>query len=547
MPVCRAAFNEFAPPRDTFDLGQFWRDNPAGIIVSAALLAIVCLTGLRSAKAEHKTRSAHGRVVAHMELSRSAYVKQQKSLRAAGWPVCASMLVHLRTRWTCGSLLYPIEGDPMDASQRLFTITTTVITTCAVNIVFHQLNDNAKEICETSEGPGVGCTDELDSRGLCICAVYACDSPGCNNCVACDTITSCHASCTEVQPSTWRPVILSSCIVTPVVFCLNWAFKWWHKPLVDAVSNIVALPATLANSARLFSARQHADRFSPQQTTDRQDESINEAVAERRTALAALLPYGVSLICSIGSIFIIASISRAMSSRMTWAWILSVIYSLALKWAIIDPVKVTVLTPVFSWAQRHHWSQRLVKFLYAVCLGTTKPHHFRDHVQRVIVLQRNLKSARRQLMRERIAAVRERDTAALDRAHEERVSTATSDGVRKRLKAKHQQQRQEMLVRLAAIDQQLEAVVEGERNAYDCVANVAGTRPPNALAARRLMQDFEEACQQAMNTLRHDQQAATEVRVYTLWFLVLCKALTTSERCSLFAYWNIRIYALCSD
>ncbi len=416
----------------------------------------------------------------------------------------------------------------MDASQRLFTVTTTVIVMCAVNIMFHRPNDNTKEVCETSEELGRRCTDDLDSRGRCVCAVYACDSPGCNSCVACNTIASCDASCDEVQPSE-QAVILSSFIVTPVVFCLNKAFEWWHSPVADAVSNMV-VPSAATSRGRISvlqlpNAGQCTDGTSRLQTADKQDESNSaddigdRAVAERRTAFAAIIPYGLAMAIAIGSIVVIASISRPMSGQSTWEWILSVTFSLAVKWIIIDPVKVIVLTPVLSLAQRHQWNQRVMKFLSAVCLGTTDPH-LRGHLHHAFELQRSLKRARLRLMQERVDAVRERDTAALSRAHEERVSMTTSDDVRKWLKAKHQKQQQEMLDRLAAVDRQLEQMVEGEQDAYGCVANVVENHSPDIIAARKLAQDLEQECQQAMATVRQDQQAATEVRVHSVRFSV---------------------------
>lgn len=405
----------------------------------------------------------------------------------------------------------------MNPSQRLFTITTTVIITCAVNIVFHQVKDNTKEVCETSEELGRRCTDELDSSGRCMCVVYACNSPGCN-CTACGTIASCDTFCDEIQSPGLGPVILSSCIVTPVVFCLNQAFKWWHKPVMDAVSQMVLPPS---KSVRLFNVRQHTGRFE-HQTADRQDQSNSGDVAERRTVFSASFPYGLALAIAVGCIFVIASTSRPMSSRMTWEWVLSVIYSLVLKWFIIDPMKVLILAPVLSLVERNQWSQRLMKFLRALCLGNTDPH-FQDRARRAIVLQRSLKSARLRLMRERIDAVRERDTAALKKAHEERVSMASHDDVRERLKVKHHRQRQEMLNRLAAIDQQMEELVEDKQTAYDCIANLDDHHSPSIAAARRLTQDFEEECQQAMSMVRQDQVVAAEVRLYAVLFL--CSAM----------------------
>ena len=103
------------------------------------------------------------------------------------------------------------------------------------------------------------------------------------------------------------------------------------------------------------------------------------------------------------------------------------------------------------------------------------------------------------------------------------MSSATTDDVRKSLKAKHQKKQQEMLDRLAAIDRQLEEVVEGNRTAYDCVANIVGNNSPDIRAAHMLAQDFEEECQQVMATVRQDQQAAAEVRPFAV--LVYCSAM----------------------
>eukprot|EP01043_Picozoa_sp_COSAG02_P059092 COSAG02_NODE_7464_length_3000_cov_12.090674_2_plen_428_part_01 len=428
MPQCRGVFNEFAPTDETFDLWRYARENPAGLFLCIALLSILFATGIRSVMVEHNIRSVHGFAITFADLSRSAYVVRHQSLHQNGWPMLESLLANLRSRWTCGALLRPIEGDPMNKAQRHFIMIATVVITCAVNILFFDFGDSAKEFCETQEEWGTACTDELADRGRCFCVVYNCDSPGCNNCANCDSIRSCDASCDEVQRYTLGPAILSSLIATPTIFFLNKGFSWWHGPISDAISSISTASKTTAHAQIRVVQLDHeecSDGSVFRRSVDNVAESIHDAndrvvVAERRSMVKAVLPYSFTIVLSLGSLFIIASISRPLNGRATWNWIQSTFLSLAMKWLVIDPVKVVLLTPLHALAQRNQWSQRILKVVNALCLGSTEPRHFRDTVNNVIAMQTKLKRFRLRLMRDQIDAVREQDTATLLRAHEEK-------------------------------------------------------------------------------------------------------------------------------
>jgi hypothetical protein len=78
------------------------------------------------------------------------------------------------------------------------------------------------------------------------------------------------------------------------------------------------------------------------------------------------------------------------------------------------------------------------------------------------------------------------------------------------MKAKHERQQREMLERLSAVDQELEAIVAGQRSALDCV-NIAGYRAPDADGARELMQAFDTECEPVVATTARREDDAREV------------------------------------
>jgi hypothetical protein len=90
------------------------------------------------------------------------------------------------------------------------------------------------------------------------------------------------------------------------------------------------------------------------------------------------------------------------------------------------------------------------------------------------------------------------------------MSRETSEDIRQWMKAKHERQQREMLDRLSAVDQELEAIVAGQRSALDCV-NVAGYRTPDADGARELMQAFDTECEQVIATTAQREEEAREV------------------------------------
>lgn len=153
----------------------------------------------------------------------------------------------------------------------------------------------------------------------------------------------------------------------------------------------------------------------------------------------------------------------------------------------------------------------MVAWLNALCLGDTNPHRFRDSVKHIIAMQAHLRGAKVRMMRKRIDDVRNKDTEALLRAHESSMSKESNADIRLWLKAKHQRQHQEMLGRLSAVEQELEAIVDGQRDAFDCV-KVADFRPPDTGVARQLIQEFDAECERAVAVAARHEQEAREVR-----------------------------------
>ena len=137
--------------------------------------------------------------------------------------------------------MFPIEGDPMDATQRQFVVVSTVMCAMAVNLLFFRMSDHTKHMCE---GPaGSNCTEALRESGMCLCRTFDCG--GCDGCAACRSLLGCVKACEEWRSNGLLAVIVSSCIVGPVVFSLNWLFKWLHKPELEAMAG-----ASSASSAK---------------------------------------------------------------------------------------------------------------------------------------------------------------------------------------------------------------------------------------------------------------------------------------------------------
>jgi hypothetical protein len=157
-----------APPGDTLNLVQFFRENPAGLITSALMLVLLFATCCRALARDRTELSQEGGQITHIMLNHSTFAQHLRSLHTSNWPFLAVAITQLRTKWTCGSLWLPIEGDPMTRRHRQLISLVTVHVTLAVNGLFFRLG-NAKEICETTEELGANCTAELMAAGLCIC------------------------------------------------------------------------------------------------------------------------------------------------------------------------------------------------------------------------------------------------------------------------------------------------------------------------------------------------------------------------------------------
>jgi hypothetical protein len=167
--------NTLASPQDTMNISQFFRDNPAGLIVavvSLLLLLSACVCGVSQSR---RRLVQDGRDIIHATLDQSVYVQRLRLLYADSWPILQAITTNLRRSWTCGSLWYPIEGDPMSTTNRWFVLCSTLNITLAVNLLFFQLGD-IKEVCETTSGLPTDCSINLTAAEHCACRV-------CKSCV----------------------------------------------------------------------------------------------------------------------------------------------------------------------------------------------------------------------------------------------------------------------------------------------------------------------------------------------------------------------------
>ena len=126
--------------------GSTWRRGVVAAVV-LVLLALVVASGLRSARRYFKRIAMHGRVIDDTA-SQSPYAQALRSLRdLSSTTGREAMRLRLRMKWTCGGLLLPLDGDPMDRSERQFVVASTVMCAMAVNLLFFRLSNHTKHMC----------------------------------------------------------------------------------------------------------------------------------------------------------------------------------------------------------------------------------------------------------------------------------------------------------------------------------------------------------------------------------------------------------------
>ena len=145
---------------------------------------------------------------------------------------------------------------------------------------------------------------------------------------------------------------MSSVILAPIVFAVDRTFAWLHKPWRDAIRAMDKQPVfSRGTSVKQIEANPGMLHLGDQTVAMKSD--ANDTVyAHRRRFRVALVPYYASVALGFGSILVIASVTRPLSSETTLEWLGSVTVTLVFKWGFVDPLKVLVLTLISSLAQR---------------------------------------------------------------------------------------------------------------------------------------------------------------------------------------------------
>ena len=497
--------NSVASLRETFDLASFASDNAAGLVMCLVLLALVAVAGARSVRRYFKRMTVSGRDI-DGALSQSPYARGLRSLGDLGSCRAESIRLHLRMKWTCGGLLFPLNGDPMDATQRQFVVTSTVMCAMAVNLLFFRLSDHTKYLCE---GPsGSNCTDELRKSRLCLCRTFDCNAAGCDGCSACRSLLNCLETCDEWRSNGLLAVLVSSCIVGPIVLSLNSLFKWLHRPVLDTMIGGSASGSTSGVRVIDTSVRQAADS-----TTSTETETKSGVSGQRRSATSATLPYGYAAVLSLVSIVLIAAVSRRLSSAQTLEWLSYAAASLVLKWALLDPLKVLALAQLQRLLGADQRVARGIACLTALCTGSTHPPRLRETVQLVMRMQAGLDSLHAQMLRAHVQAARERKEAEQAVAHDRSMTEAVGDDVRFRLASMQQTEKEELQAHLHQVETTLSAMLAGQRDPFDCVRSIAGIgQALDADAARTIMRDYNEEANRIAALRVRDHNESLQVR-----------------------------------
>ena len=101
------------------------------------------MTATRSFRRYRRDFEHAQQITARSLHSKPAFLSRQRSVHSSKWSVVEVAPLHLRTRWTCGSLLCPIDGDPTDPHQRQFVVVVSVVVTLAVSLLFFKVGKGA--------------------------------------------------------------------------------------------------------------------------------------------------------------------------------------------------------------------------------------------------------------------------------------------------------------------------------------------------------------------------------------------------------------------
>ncbi len=484
--------NTLAPLRDTFDVAGFIVDNPVGLILCIGVLSLVVVCAFRSARMFHRAP----REIDRRQLARLAYVIRQKGLQNDRWPILEMTRTELRTHYTCGSIWYPIHGDPIQRAVRLFILVATTMCSLGINLMFFQTDDDALEICEHPSGY---CTLELYDSGQCQCSRFDCSVEGCNDCALCVNLSACRHSCpTFARTGLYAEAIVAGLILGPITFLLNFAFKWLHRPSEKAIADMIIEDATETDEKLSVDSSTHhdeqADRIAQSsQTAVRQvgqmnnwTEGLNSPSNEHRVVVRTRPPWAniathwLALTLCLASVWIIASVSRRLSSTETVEWLKSVTRTLAIKWLVMDPVKIIIFSPLKSASKRYGGHiQMCHNMLHICCLGQSTGSvggKFKHAVSQVVVAQQAFHRVERRMISDEINNVRVQSTMELQQAHEISMSKSTRAEIQEWLRVKRDRQMQEIEARVARIEKQMQDMYDRDVAPQKCLEAVDGVR-----------------------------------------------------------------------
>ena len=349
------------------------------------------------------------------------------------------------------------------------------------------------ELCEGPSGEAI-CTDEHLRDGLCNCITFDCDSrPGCN-CSSCATILGCDASCGKLHPVGLVHLVATASVLNPIVLVVTTFFKWLHGPVIDAVHDAAAQPMQHAKDA---------------------------VVAERRSMHSARLVYATIILLACFCVFIIVAISRQLSAPMTLQWLGSACGTLAMKWAVTDPLKVTALSLVHSWAAKREWTARLISWAHTLCLGDrsrTGKARFRSAVHLVMNMENSLHSVHERLLQQKLQQFFDdeaRDMALRHATEEAAIRQASStQEVRRRLAEKQRGQRLQLQQHVERADEILSLVVAEQDDPFQHLPDDArsATDAQSDPDAHSLMEEYSAEAARLV-AAQESEHAASLVRL----------------------------------
>ena len=564
----------------TFDLAAFARDNLLGLLVSLGMFVILCMCGCDSIKKYRRRNKSEGVDLSH--ITESQFIKSHHSLTGA-WSL-SHLSTHMRTKYTCGALWFPLNGDPMVYPERALVIVCTVLVTMAVDLYFFDAGGTTNEMCEgpeTTDWRGrvipANCTADTEAfkQDRCTCITFLCSlNAPCNGCEDCTgSIDECLTMCDEFVPSGGYAAFVASFVSSPLIFVLNLFFTWLHKPFKSAMADalaslskerreaaeaealalkedadVVAAKAMLNlvklngdieairaaervlekeqaeaddARARAIIERQEADdaakkvveldrashalkdggsfhgreglrsrggSFKGKKVKNEKKEKKEKELQSRRSAAAALLTYSVACVLGLAAVLITMSISRVLSPGLTMQWFKSAVYSLILKWAFVDPLKVAALSPIMAYLSTKTWGGHINQVLRCCCVDkkVEKNAKFKGSVRKMMMMRAKMQaiqqSTLKEMTRDEIAKMQEE--MRLAHAKELDSIPARLAGVRWHTMAKHRKQREELDRKEKELHENLKSVITGEGEDF------AGMGGADADGATKLMNKF---------------------------------------------------------